>query len=307
MKYQNHFVLFVLLSAIVACGIPPSPAESPTANPLPSTPYFPPSTSSPDSSEQADVIFTNAIIITMDDAHPTAEAVAILGDRIVAVGTNEDVLNYRGDNTIMINLEGRAVTPGFIDSHTHRITQRFKWEFSTVEEAALEALSQGWTGLTELAVDENQFNELREAAEQGNLRVRVNAYLTANTFSGETLPEWYNAYQPRQQFGPYLRIAGLKIFIDGNSGRTLYWEQNEWNSARRDMRLSAHRHQWILRSARQLHMLPIGRSLPPPNFPPIPHPTPSTVISKRSGIPGMMPKGGSKLTWVRCARFRPFA
>lgn len=157
----------------------------------------------------------------------TAEAVAILGDRIVAVVTNEDVLNYRGDNTIMINLEGRAVTPGFIDSHTHRITQRFKWEFSTVEEAALEALSQGWTGLTELAVDENQFNELREAAEQGNLRVRVNAYLTANTFSGETLPEWYNAYQPRQQFGLYLRIAGLKIFIDGNSGRTLYWEQNE--------------------------------------------------------------------------------
>jgi hypothetical protein len=53
--------------------------------------------------------------------------------------------------------------------------------------------------------------------------------LIVNTFGGDPLGDWYQAYQPNQQFSPYLRIAGLKIFIDFNSGRVLFWEQDELN------------------------------------------------------------------------------
>src|SRR3990172_3709956 len=224
------FIIWIFVASLAACNFASSSTEpalhNPTAAPPSSNPTDEPA---PPPIANADILFTDGAILTMDDANSIAQAIAVQGNKIIAVGNNEEVLQYRGDNTIVINLEGKTLLPGFIDSHTHRITQRFKWGFSTVEEAAQEALSQGWTGLSELAVDEGQFNELREAAEQERLKVRVNVYLLANTFTGESLPEWYNAYKSGQQFGPYLRIAGLKVFIDGNSGRVLYWEQQALN------------------------------------------------------------------------------
>lgn len=216
-------VYFTLVLSVLSCNMPDSPPPVPTASPIPPTPEPLP----PHPKDEAAVIFTNGIVLTMDSANPVAGGLAIQGNKILAVGQDDEVLKHRGDNTIVIDLEGRTLLPGFVDSHTHRISQRYKWGLSTVEEATYEALSQGWTGLTELAVDESQLSELREAADQASLKVRVNVYLTANTFEGDPLPEWYAAYQPGQQFGSYLRIAGLKVFIDGNSGRTLYWEQDE--------------------------------------------------------------------------------
>lgn len=216
---------FMLILSVLSCSIPSSTPPTPTFSPFTPVPEPLP----PHPKDEAVVIFTNGIVLTMDSSNPVVEGVAIQGNKILAVGGIDDVLKHRGDNTIVIDLEGRTLMPGFIDSHTHRISQRYKWGLSTVEEAAQEALSQGWTGLTELAVDESQLNELLEAAEQGVLKVRVNVYLTANTFEGDPLPEWYAAYRPGQQIGSYLRIAGLKVFIDRNSGRTLYWEQDELN------------------------------------------------------------------------------
>lgn len=234
MKLLKVSVIWILITFLTACGsasptlanLTPATAqtESSSSNLSPSNPI---ATSVP--IVAADILFTDGVILTMNDSNPVAQAIAIQGNSIVAVGSNDETIQHRNENTLVINLEGKTLLPGFIDSHTHRITQRFKWGFSTVEEAAQEALSQGWTGLSELAVDEGQFDELREAAEQGRLNIRVNVYLLANTFGGESLPEWYNAYEPGQQFGPYLRIAGLKVFIDGNSGRVLYWEQQALN------------------------------------------------------------------------------
>ena len=50
---------------------------------------------------------------------PTAEAVAVLGDRIVAVGSNEDVAAWRGPRTRTIDAAGKLLLPGFNDSHVH--------------------------------------------------------------------------------------------------------------------------------------------------------------------------------------------
>src|ERR1700745_1937334 len=67
----------------------------------------------------ADLIITNAKIWTVDKSNPTAQAVAVLGDRIVAVCSNSDVINWRGPNTYVIDAEGRFLVPGFNDSHVH--------------------------------------------------------------------------------------------------------------------------------------------------------------------------------------------
>ena len=68
---------------------------------------------------EADLILHSGRIWTGDDARPWAEAVAVLGDRIVAVGADADVMPLRGDDTRMVDLGGRFLSPGFIDNHTH--------------------------------------------------------------------------------------------------------------------------------------------------------------------------------------------
>jgi predicted amidohydrolase YtcJ len=70
----------------------------------------------------ADLIIRNAKIWTVDSARPEAEAVAVLGDRIVAVGSNQDVGTWRGPNTRVIDGEGKRLLPGFNDAHVHFAT-----------------------------------------------------------------------------------------------------------------------------------------------------------------------------------------
>ncbi len=67
----------------------------------------------------ADLIITNAKVWTADKAHPTAQAVAVLGDRIVAVGSNDEVGAWRGSGTKSIDAGGRLLLPGFNDAHVH--------------------------------------------------------------------------------------------------------------------------------------------------------------------------------------------
>jgi predicted amidohydrolase YtcJ len=62
---------------------------------------------------------TNGRIYTQDAAHPTAEALASIGNRIVAVGSNEEVLAAAGPGAERIDLGGRTVVPGFVDAHFH--------------------------------------------------------------------------------------------------------------------------------------------------------------------------------------------
>jgi predicted amidohydrolase YtcJ len=67
----------------------------------------------------AELIIQNAKIWTVDKNRPTAQAVAVLGDRIVAVGSNADVEAWRGEHTRTIDAAGKVLLPGFNDSHVH--------------------------------------------------------------------------------------------------------------------------------------------------------------------------------------------
>src|SRR6516164_5316048 len=66
-----------------------------------------------------DLILTNANIFTSSEAHPHAEAIAIKGDRIIAVDTNEKVSALAGPQTRKIDAAGRLVIPGVLDTHIH--------------------------------------------------------------------------------------------------------------------------------------------------------------------------------------------
>jgi len=67
----------------------------------------------------ADRIFLGGPVVTVDSANPTAEAVAVADGRIVAVGSEEEVMALQGSDTEITNLQGRTLVPGFVDPHAH--------------------------------------------------------------------------------------------------------------------------------------------------------------------------------------------
>lgn len=69
--------------------------------------------------KQADLIITNAAVYTADVDNPTAEAVAIQGNKIVFVGSAAEAINWQQPQTRVIDGRGCTLMPGFIDSHFH--------------------------------------------------------------------------------------------------------------------------------------------------------------------------------------------
>ncbi len=104
----------------------------------------------------ADVVFSGGPVLTMDAQRPRAESVAVRDGRIVAVGSAEELDALTGSDTDLVDLDGRALLPGFIDPHMHSsMVQLADWVdvspmrrptaddvFTALREAA--ATSTGW-------------------------------------------------------------------------------------------------------------------------------------------------------------------
>jgi predicted amidohydrolase YtcJ len=73
----------------------------------------------PAAQTEPDLLLHHGNILTLDPQSPRAEAVAISGDRFLAVGRNDDVIPLATGRTRQVHLEGKTVVPGFIDAHTH--------------------------------------------------------------------------------------------------------------------------------------------------------------------------------------------
>jgi predicted amidohydrolase YtcJ len=99
----------------------------------------------------------NGKIVTVDEALPQAEALAVRGDKIVAIGRNKDIQRFQGERTQVIDLAGKLAIPGFIDSHGHfsslgeskmvlDLTKARSWEeiVAMVAEAAKNARPGEW-------------------------------------------------------------------------------------------------------------------------------------------------------------------
>ena len=69
-------------------------------------------------SEKADLIVLGAVV-TMDASRPQADAIAVAGGRIVAIGTLQDVEGWRGAHTEILDLGSHVAYPGFIEPHMH--------------------------------------------------------------------------------------------------------------------------------------------------------------------------------------------
>ncbi|MEK4536582.1 amidohydrolase [Peribacillus sp. FSL K6-1552] len=70
---------------------------------------------------QADIVFINGEVITVDQKNKVVEAVAVKGNRISAVGSNREVKGFIGEETKVMDLQGKTLLPGFIDAHIHLI------------------------------------------------------------------------------------------------------------------------------------------------------------------------------------------
>ena len=90
----------------------------------------------PTSGQPADVIIVNARVWTVDASRPEAEAVAIHGDRITAVGSGAEVARSRGPNTRVVDAGGRFVMPGFNDAHIHLMTGGAQLDSVDLKDAA---------------------------------------------------------------------------------------------------------------------------------------------------------------------------
>jgi predicted amidohydrolase YtcJ len=73
----------------------------------------------PAPADEADLILHHGKVVTVDRDFSVRQALAVKGDRLLRVGTDEEVLKSRGPRTAIVDLAGKMVLPGLIDSHTH--------------------------------------------------------------------------------------------------------------------------------------------------------------------------------------------
>jgi predicted amidohydrolase YtcJ len=90
---------------LVSASVFTSPAPRISAQPQPAAP--------------ADLVLTNGRVVTVEDSLPEAQAIAVTGDRISALGSAADIKRYVGPKTQVIDTGGQLVIPGFIEGHGH--------------------------------------------------------------------------------------------------------------------------------------------------------------------------------------------
>src|SRR5512132_665286 len=78
-----------------------------------------PASAQPPQPAPADLVLTNGRVLTVEDALPEAQAIAIKGDRIAALGSSTDIRRYVGPATQVVDLHGQLAVPGLIDGHAH--------------------------------------------------------------------------------------------------------------------------------------------------------------------------------------------
>jgi len=106
------------------------------------------SSSALNAQQKADILIVNAKVNTLDEKKPITEAVAIAGNKILAVGGNNDIAKYKSTATKVIDAKGKTVIPGLFDSHLHVIragrfyNSELRWDGVMTLKRALELLSE---------------------------------------------------------------------------------------------------------------------------------------------------------------------
>jgi len=152
----------------------------------------------------------------MEVGQPQARALAIQGESILAVGSDEEILALQGTETHLIDLQGRALMPGFVDAHTHILASPDHYGTSSEGVQDL-ALMYGITTMADMSGTPDLLERIQTLEREGKLRVRTSVYMIYNTSCGDVVGDWYRDYAPTPEPGEMLRIGGVKIFTDGGS------------------------------------------------------------------------------------------
>ena len=174
-------------------------------------------------------VIYNAIIYTMEDDPFTTEAVFIKGNKIKAIGTNQEILAMAKKDTVLIDLDGRTVFPGFIDPHTHLFNE-FNSENLNLDESQQLAIESGITSVANMYTDSNWMDYFIQYAQEGNMRLRLYLYLNYNHSCGDIFGTWYENYAPRVQHAPKVWVNGVKIMAersvcDGLGARPVFTDE----------------------------------------------------------------------------------
>lgn len=163
-------------------------------------------------------LFYNGQVLTGAPNPPASAATALLvrGDKIEAVGADAELLARREPATLLIDLQGRVLQPGFVDAHTH-VFNDARAQGLSLDQAQMLALQSGITTLGDLYVDQQFLRRMQDFARTGQLRVRTSLYLVHNGPCGEDYGDWWQAYPPTRVPGEMLRVGGIKVFLDGGS------------------------------------------------------------------------------------------
>ena len=161
------------------------------------------------------LIFHGGRVITMEPDQPQAEAIAVRGDEIVAVGGSDRLLALAGPSTQVIDLQGRALLPGFIDAHNHLLSEAIRTGTPSLQEAQDYALRMGITAMADMSVEPPILTALRDFNDSVGLRVRTSVYAPYNLNCGEVLGHWYAEFPPERDTDLMLRVPGVKVFTDG--------------------------------------------------------------------------------------------
>ena len=133
-------------------------------------------TAAPEAAETPTLVLYGGTVVTVDSKRPRAQAVAVRGSRIVAVDSNRAVLRLARAPPRRVNLDGRTVLPGFVDSHTHLFNEGDP-DQQTLQVRQQLALENGITALGDMFVSPELLQRLKAFASSGKLRVRTSLYL----------------------------------------------------------------------------------------------------------------------------------
>lgn len=201
---------FTGLAAIVAaCTTSPSPSpSSPTRSPQGSA--------SPGSKAGVRLAFLGGPILTMSPDQPRVEALAVDGDRIVAVGSEAQVSQLIGSETQVVDLRGHTMLPAFVDAHAHYFDHAFLDKGDPAAYLA-HALENGTATFGEAGVPEAQLPIIQQLVDGGGVKLRTNLYLRVDDPCGDSQGDWWKGVAPTADLEAKHRIAGVKVWTDGGA------------------------------------------------------------------------------------------
>ena len=124
----------------------------------------------------ADLAFVNGRVITVNRRDEIAEGVAVVGNRIARVGSNESIRELVGNGTRVVDLHGRTLTPGFMENHIHipNAAENRNWVDCSPE--AVSSIDEIAATVAKRVAEKppGEWNEYQITFDEGNLTLLVN-------------------------------------------------------------------------------------------------------------------------------------